>query len=83
LQVYCKDAGKREVEISYNIGQGTQDIGFRNANHILFTIKPSVKVVFDVKDEDGAPAMALFRIADSIERIPGRLEGVYPFLQDG
>ncbi|MFT3704079.1 MAG: CehA/McbA family metallohydrolase [Agriterribacter sp.] len=78
LQVYSKDAGKREVEIGYNIGQGTQDIGFRNTNHILFTIKPSVKVVFDIKDEDGSPAMASFRIADSIERIPGRLEGTYP-----
>lgn len=78
LQIYSKDAGQREVEISFNIGQGTQDIGFRNANHILFAIKPSVPVTFHVTDDDGKPAMASFRIMDSIERIPGKLEGIYP-----
>src|SRR5690348_4002413 len=38
LQVYSKDAGTREAEVSFNVGQGTQDIGFRNAAHFLFSI---------------------------------------------
>jgi hypothetical protein len=28
LQIYSKDAGQREAELGFNIGQGTQDIGF-------------------------------------------------------
>lgn len=69
LQVYSKDAGKREAEIGFNVGQGTQDIGFRNTINILFDIKPSVKVTLRVKDDDGSPAMASFLITDGIERI--------------
>lgn len=69
VQIYSKDAGRREVEIGFNVGQGTQDIGFRNTINILFDIKPSVKVVLEVKDDDGAPAMASFLITDGIERI--------------
>ena len=30
LQVYSRDAGQRSAIISFNVGQGTQDIGFRN-----------------------------------------------------
>jgi len=44
VQIYSKDAGQREAEIGFNIGQGSQDIGFRNTINILFNIKPSVKV---------------------------------------
>ena len=69
LQVYCKDAGQREAEIGFHVGQGTQDIGFRNAIPILFHAKPSVKVTLQVKDEDGHPAMASFLITDAVERI--------------
>lgn len=78
VQLYSSDAGKREVEIGFNVGQGSQDIGFRNAIHILFDIKPSVKVMLDIKDDDGTPAMASFVFTDSIERVPGKLSGVYP-----
>lgn len=69
LQIYSKNAGMREAGLSFNVGQGTQDIGFRNAVSILFTIAPSVKVTFHVKDEEGLPAMASFLITDGIERI--------------
>jgi len=69
LQIYSKDAGQREVEIGFHVGQGTQDIGFRNTVNILFTIKPSVKVALQIQDEDGSPAMASFLITDGIERI--------------
>lgn len=69
LQIYSKDSGQREAEIGFNIGQGTQDIGFRNTINILFNILPSVNVIFHVTDEDGSPAMASFLITDGIERI--------------
>lgn len=69
VQVYSKDAGRREAEIGFNVGAGTRDIGFRNAINILFDIKPSVKVVLNIKDEDGSAAMASFIITDGKERI--------------
>ena len=40
LEVYSRDAGKRSAEISFNVGQGTQDIGFRNDILVLFHAEP-------------------------------------------
>lgn len=72
VQLYSRDAGQREAEIGFHIGQGTQDIGFRNAIPVLFAIAPAVKVVLQVKDHDGAPAMASFVIADGVDRLPAK-----------
>jgi len=69
LQIYSKDAGQREAELGFNIGQGTQDIGFRNAINVLFNIQPSVKVVLHVKDDDGSPTMASFTFTDGVQRV--------------
>ena len=69
VQLYSKDSGKREAEIGFNIGQGTQDIGFRNTIPVLFTIAPSVKVTLHITDDDGSPTMASLLITDGIERI--------------
>jgi hypothetical protein len=69
IQLYSKDAGKREAEIGFNIGQGTQDIGFRSTINILFNVLPSVKVTLDIKDDDGKPTTASFIISDGVERI--------------
>ena len=69
VQIYSREKGQREAEIGFNIGQGTQDIGFRNTIPILFTIAPSVNVNLRVKDENGAPAMASFLFTDGVERV--------------
>lgn len=68
LQIYSRDAGTREAELGFHIGQGSQDIGFRNSIHLLFNISKPVQVIFDVKDESGKPAMASFTITDGVER---------------
>jgi hypothetical protein len=78
VQLYSKDAGKKEVQIGFNVGQGSKDIGFRNPMSILFNIRPSVKVVLNIKDDNGFPSMASFVFTDSIERAPGKLAAVYP-----
>jgi hypothetical protein len=36
IAIRTEDLGKREARISLNVGQGTQDIGFRNEVDILF-----------------------------------------------
>ncbi|WPP50432.1 CehA/McbA family metallohydrolase [Catalinimonas niigatensis] len=68
IQIYTREKGKKEAKFGFNVGQGTQDIGFRNTIDILFDIQPAVKVVFEVKDEDGTSAMASFIITDGVER---------------
>jgi hypothetical protein len=69
LQVYTRHQGKREARLGFHVGHGTEDLGFRNTIDILFDIKPSVKVVFNIKDHDGSPTMASLLIRDDIERL--------------
>jgi hypothetical protein len=64
LQLYSRDAGKREAKLSFDVGQGTQDLGFRNDVDILFDAVPSTELTFQIKDENGKPAMASFVIRD-------------------
>lgn len=69
LQVYTKAAGRREAQIGFNVGHGTQDVGFRSAVSILFDTLPSVKVILRVQDHDGSPTVGSFVITDGIERV--------------
>jgi hypothetical protein len=75
LQLYSRDAGPHEAKLSFDVGQGTQDLGFRSDVDILFQSKPAVTVTLGVKDDDGAPVMASFLIKDKQGRVypfPGR-----------
>lgn len=69
LQVYSRDSGHREAKVSFNVGQGTQDLGFRSDVDILFTCEPAVRVTLDVKDDDGRPTTASFLIRDTLGRV--------------
>ena len=69
LQLYSKDAGKREAKLIFDVGQGTQDLGFRSEVDILFTAAPAAKVVFRVKDTDGKTTTAGFLIRDESRRV--------------
>jgi hypothetical protein len=69
VQMHSRDAGKREARISFNVGQGTQDLGFRSEVDILFTCDPAVNVVLDVRDDDGRPVMASFIFRDKMGRV--------------
>jgi hypothetical protein len=69
LEVYSRDAGQRSAKISFNVGQGTQDIGFRNDVTIVFTALAAHPITLRVKDESGKPAMASFIIRDRLNRL--------------
>lgn len=69
LLIYCRDKGKREASLAFNIGAGTQDIGFRNAVPILFDCLPAVDVKLNIKDVDGSPTTAAFVVKDSRGRV--------------
>jgi len=69
LQLYAKEAGKREAKLAFDVGQGSQDLGFRNEVDILFTIKPSAKVTLRVLDFDDKPTTGSFLIRDERQRV--------------
>ena len=69
IVIYSRDAGKREASFGFNIGQGTQDIGFRNAVPILFDCKRAVEVKLNIGDVDGKPTTAAFVIRDQQGRV--------------
>ncbi|MEN3338061.1 MAG: hypothetical protein V7647_1737 [Acidobacteriota bacterium] len=69
LQIYSRDVGQRTASLAFNVGQGTQDIGFRNDVDVLFTIVPSHPVRVRVLDEAGKPATAAFLIQDDVKRL--------------
>ncbi|MFN8009427.1 MAG: CehA/McbA family metallohydrolase [Terriglobia bacterium] len=69
LLVSSRDAGQRAAQLSFNVGQGTEDIGFRNAVQILFNIVPAYSLTLRVVDENGKPTMASFIFRDALGRI--------------
>jgi uncharacterized protein (UPF0548 family) len=69
IQLYSRDAGKREAKLMFNVGQGTQDLGFRNEADILFTAQPAREIQLQVKDENNQPTTAAFVIRDQQGRV--------------
>jgi len=69
IQLYSRDVGRREALLGFNVGQGTQDIGFRNAVPILFQCTPSVEVSLSITDVDGTPTTAGFVFRDKFDRV--------------
>ena len=83
LEAYSRDAGQRSALLAFNVGQGTQDIGFRNDIMVLFTAAPAHDIVLRVKNENGERAMASFVVRDRQGRLypnpAKRLEPDFPF----
>jgi hypothetical protein len=69
LEIYSRDSGQRSAQISFNVGQGSQDIGFRNDILVLCNALPAHVVKLRVRDEKGRPAMASFVIRDRLNRL--------------
>ena len=69
IQLYSRDAGKREARFSFNVGQGTQDLGFRNEVDVLFDCVPAREVTLRVTDENGQPTTAAFLVRDAQGRV--------------
>ena len=69
LQAYCRDVGPREATLSFSVGPGTQDVGFRSETHVLFTAEPATEVTLGVRDYDGSPTTASFTFRDKMGRV--------------
>lgn len=79
IQLYSRDGGKREAGFSFDTGQGTQDLGFRNEVSILFDCRPAHDVKLRILDENGAPCTAALLIRDPAGRVyPSQVKRLAP-----
>ncbi len=79
IELYSRDAGKREAKLAFDVGQGTQDLGFRNEANILFECAPAVAVRLDILDDDGKPTTGQFVFRDPQGRVyPARARRLAP-----
>jgi hypothetical protein len=69
IALYSRDAGKREAKFAFNVGQGTQDLGFRNEVPVLFHCREAQTVTLRVADENGQPTTGAFVVRDKLGRI--------------
>jgi hypothetical protein len=65
--------------LAFDVGQGTQDLGFRNEVNLLFECQPSERVKLEVLDDDGTPTTAHFVFRDERGRVyPARSRRLAP-----
>ena len=69
VQIYSRDAGQREATLSVDVGQGTQDFGFKSEIPLLFNCAAASAVTLRVLDEDGQPTIAAFVVRDRQGRV--------------
>jgi hypothetical protein len=79
VELFSRDRGKREAKLAWDVGQGTQDLGFRSEVNLLFECEPSLDVRLEVKDADGAPTTGQFVFRDDRGRVyPARSRRLAP-----
>src|SRR5262245_30012005 len=77
--LYSRDGGRREAQIGATRAPRTYDIRFRNRTAVLFEVSPSHDMPVRVRDENGRPVMASFRIKDKAGRVyPPRSKRLAP-----
>jgi hypothetical protein len=62
--IYSGAAGRREATLAFDVGQGTQDLGFRGEVPILFDVRPAIPVRLAIRDQDGTPTTGRFTFLD-------------------
>ncbi len=83
--IYSSEAGPREATLAFDVGQGTQDLGFRAEVPILFEIRPAILAKLSIKDFDGTPTTARFTFRDKAGKVyPSKAKRLAPdfFFQD-
>jgi len=79
IELYSRDRGQREAKLTFDVGQGTQDLGFRSEVNLLFDCLPSVELALEVWDDDGEPTTGHFIFRDERGRVyPARSRRLAP-----
>lgn len=69
ISLYSREVGQREAKIAFNVGQGTQDLGYRNEVDVLFNCLPAKPIALRVLDENDQPTTASFLVRDTLGRV--------------
>ncbi|MEI8213627.1 MAG: CehA/McbA family metallohydrolase [Planctomycetota bacterium] len=69
VQLYSRDEGLREATLAFDVGTGTQDLGFRSELPILFRARSSQAVPLSIKDHDGRPTTCALLVTDARGRV--------------
>jgi hypothetical protein len=71
VQLYSRDAGRKEASLAFSVGAPGQKKpqAVSNPRSFLFECIPAVVVKLRVKDDDGTPVMAAFTFRDSRGRV--------------
>lgn len=67
--IYCSEAGAREATLSFDVGEGTQDLGFRSEIPVLFSVRPAIPVKLSIRDADGQPTTARLEFRDEFGHV--------------
>jgi hypothetical protein len=79
IELFSRDRGPREAKLAFDVGQGTQDLGFNSEVNLQFQCEPSVDVQIEVLDDDGSPTTAQFVVRDERGRVyPARSRRLAP-----
>ncbi len=79
LELFSRDHGKREAKLAFDVGQGTQELGFRNEVNLLFDCRACATVKLEVLDDDGTPTTGQFIFRDERGRVyPARSKRMAP-----
>jgi hypothetical protein len=65
LQVYCRDAGRKDALLGFGLGRAGRNVAASDPIPYAFESVPAVLVRLGVRDDDGQPVMATFTIRDS------------------
>ena len=77
--IYCSESGRREATIGFDVGAGTQDIGFRGEVPVLFDVEPARVVELKIRDFDGTPTTARLTFRDKLGHVfPSQLKRLAP-----
>ena len=83
LEVYSRDTGQRSAVLQFDVGQTSQDLGFRSEMLVLFNAKPARLITVKVRDENGKPSAASLLVEDRYHRVypnpSKRLAPDFPF----
>jgi len=83
--IYSSESGKREATIGFDVGGGTQGLGFRGEVPVLFDVRPAVPVKLEILDHDGTPTAARLVFKDKLGHVfppqPKRLAPDFFFQQ--
>ncbi len=67
--IYSSENGKREATIAFDVGDGSQDLGFRGEVPVLFEVKPAIPITLRITDHDGKPTTARLVFQDERGRV--------------